>query len=50
MEAELIFNIVENATTPDASSVASTLVAAANSSNFSLPVDASSVVATGKNC
>ena len=52
MEAELIFNQEANATTPDASSVASTLVEAvsSNSSNFSLPVDTSSVVATGKNC
>ena len=50
VEAELIFNQVENATTPDASSVASTLVEAANSPNFSIPVNTSSIVATGKNC
>ena len=49
MEAELIFNQVENATTPDASSVASTLVEAASSDNFSLPVNTSTIVAKGKN-
>ena len=50
VDAELIFNQVENAPTPDASAVTSTLVEAASSSNFSLPVNTSSIVATGKNC
>ena len=50
MDAELIFNQEGNNTAPDASSVASTLVEAANSPNFSIPVNTSSIVATGKNC
>ena len=49
VEAELIFNQEGNATLPDTSSVASTLVQAANNSNFSLPVDTSSIVVSGKN-
>lgn len=46
VDAELIFNDVISL--PNTSSVAETLVAAASSSNFSLSVNTSSIVATSK--
>ena len=46
VDAEIIFNDVSSL--PNASSVAQTLATAASSSNFSLSVNTSSIVATGK--
>lgn len=46
VDAELIFNNVT--TLPNASSTTETLEAAVSTSNFSLPVNTSSISATGK--
>ena len=46
VEAELIFN--QGNAAPNATSVTDTLVEAASSSNFSLSVNTSSIVSTGK--
>jgi len=45
-DIELVFN--EGESLPNATAASDTLVEAVNSGNFSLPVDASTIVARGK--